>query len=107
LAAVLRVDDAVEELPGRLDRARLVAEDPVRLVRPAQWLGVAAEIPFPAADVRRRLRVLEYVLAPPQCLLGRTDLGDVVDQRGEPDDAPVGVATGDVLCPNGAGGPTS
>ena len=84
------------------DAAGLVAEDPIRLVGPAQRARrpIVVQDRLPAAHVRRGLGLREHALALPERALGALHLADVGDERHEAPHAAAGVAIGDVGHPD-------
>ena len=83
--AIVGMDRRDEEAVVDLDAAGLIAEDPIRLVGPAQRARrpIVAQGRLPAAHVRRGLRLGEHALAVPQRPLGAPHLADVGDERHE------------------------
>src|SRR5207247_7447262 len=72
---VLRMDERVEAVESWRNLIVAEAEDPGELVRPPARVG--AHVPFPAAEIGERLRLLELNVARAQGLLGPAPFRDV------------------------------
>src|SRR5712691_6317486 len=73
------MDERVKAVESRRHLIVAQAEDPGELVRPSARVG--PHVPFPAAEIGERLRLLELNVARSQCLLGLAPLGDVPRNR--------------------------
>src|SRR5207247_6641926 len=76
---VLGVHERVEAVESRRNLVVAEAEDPDELVRPPARVG--PHVPFPAAEIRERLRLLELNVARAQGLLGPAPFRDVACHR--------------------------
>src|SRR5207249_502871 len=89
---VLRMDERVEAVESRRHLIVAQAEDPGELVRPPARVG--AHVPFPAAEIGERLRLLELNVARAQGLVLPPPLGDVVRHRDDMRDATLRIEYG-------------
>jgi len=76
---VLRMDERVKAVESRRHLIVAKAEDPGELVRPPSRVG--PHVPFPAAEIGERLRLLELNVARPQDLVLPPPLRDVARHR--------------------------
>src|SRR5712691_12811932 len=73
------MDERVKAVESRRHLIVAQAEDPGELVRPSARVG--PHVPFPAAEIGERLRLLELNVARPQGLVLPPPLGNVARNR--------------------------